>query len=402
MQETFFINTMKQFIREHADSDLSRLLLSASRYPGIDVPFAVRQIACRRQIREKLPSWYSNDDLIYPAGIAAEQCSSEQTASYKQRLVDETEYVCDLTGGLGVDSFFLSRKAKHVTCIERVGKYCDAARHNFASLGADNIDVMEGDATRCLDGLPQPVDVFYADPDRRSGGGKRIFAVRECDPDLTAILPSLLQRARRVIAKLSPMADISLTLSLLPGVREIHILSVGNDCKELLFVIERDAPASSPAAHCINFRAEGKEEAFTFGIAEEKDFPATWAAGGVQAYLFEPNASILKAGAFKTVTRLGVCKLNVNSHLYTSDRMPEDFPGRCFRVEDVISFGSKNYRNLHKTIPCANITVRNFPLSVKELRQRTKVAEGGETYLFATTLYDDAKVFIICRKAVRY
>jgi hypothetical protein len=393
---------MKHFIREHAEDDLNRLLLSASRYPGIDVPFAVEQIACRRRIRDKLPSWYACDELIFPAGIAAEQCSSEQTAAYKQRLAEASDHVCDLTGGLGVDSFFFSRKAKRVTYIERYGNYCDAARHNFVRLGADNIDVIEGDATACLSGLPPSIDVFYVDPSRRGGGNKRIFALRDCAPNLPALLPSLLRHAPRVIAKLSPMADLRQTLSLLPGTTEIHVLSVRNDCRELLFVIERDVPAipSDPSipVHCIHFTAGGREETFSFGLEEEKDFPAVW-ADSVQDFLYEPNASILKAGAFKSITAQGVCKLHKNSHLYTLPHLLETFPGRRFAVDCVIPFSSRSCRDLHKTVPRAHIAVRNFPLTADELRRRSRLADGGEIYLFATTLHDGTKALIVCRKA---
>jgi hypothetical protein len=387
---------MKHFINEHAGDDLNRLLLSASRYPGTDVPFAVEQIAVRRQIRDKLPSWYADDNLVFPAAIAAEQCSSEQTAVYKQRLVDQSVHVCDLTGGLGIDSFFFSRKVKQVTYIERLGKYCDAARRNFVRLGADNINVREGDAMVLLPDLPSSIDVFYIDPARRSKDGKRLFALRECDPDLTELLSPLLQRAPKVIAKLSPMADLRQTLSLLPGTKEIHVLSVRNDCKELLFVIERKPSAGPLPVHCIHFTGD-REESFSFNLQEEKDFPVIW-ADSVQTYLYEPNASILKAGAFKTITRQGVKKLHVNSHLYTSSNLREDFPGRRFKVEYTLPFGSKCCKTLHKSIPQAHITTRNFPLSPEALRQRTQIADGGEFYLFATTVYGNVKTLIICRK----
>ncbi|MDR1918085.1 MAG: SAM-dependent methyltransferase [Tannerellaceae bacterium] len=388
---------MKHFIKEHAGDDLNRLLLSASRYPDIDMPFAVEQIACRRQIREKLPSWYAEDELIFPASIAAEQCSSEQTARYKQRLVDASAHVCDLTGGLGVDSYFFSRKAKQLTYIERFGTYCAAARWNFAHLGASNIDVREGEALALLPELPASIDVFYIDPARRDGGGKRVFALRDCEPDLPALLPSLLERAPKVIAKLSPMADLRQTLSLLPGTREVHLLSVRNDCKELLFVVEREAVALSPSIHCIHFTTEGKEESFSFDLQEEKESLAL-CAEGVQSYLYEPNASILKAGAFKCITRLGVSKLHTHSHLYTSCDLQPNFPGRRFAVEAVLPFSSKLCKTLHQSIPQANISTRNFPLKAEELRRRAGISEGGEVYLFATTLYDNAKVLIVGRK----
>jgi hypothetical protein len=387
----------KAFTKEHAEDDLNTLLLSASRYPEIDVPFAVGQIGCRRRIRDKLPSWYANDALIFPSTLAAEQCSSEQTAVYKQRLIGADTHLCDLSGGLGVDSFFFSRKARRVTYIERIGTYCEAARHNFALLGAGNIDVWEGEATSLLRDLPASVDAFYIDPDRRGKDGKRLFALQDCDPDLTELLPALLQRAPKVIAKLSPMADLSHTLSLLPGTSSVHVLSVKNDCKELLFVIEREASPVSPPIHCIHFTGEREEEAFSFSLQEEKDAPLL-CAGSPQSWLYEPNASILKAGGFKSITRLHVSKLHVNSHLYTSDHWLGGFPGRRFAVREVLPFSSKLCRNLRKSIPRAHISVRNFPLSAAALRARMQIAEGGEIYLFATILQKGEKVLIMCTK----
>ena len=197
-----------QFIKDHATDDLTRLLLSAAKYPGMDIPFLVDQIAVRRQIREKLPSWFENGQLVFPAKIAAEQCSSEQTAAYKQELIGESWTICDLTGGLGIDSYFLSRKAKHLTYIERFPVYCEAAKHNFSVLEANNITIINADAAQVVDTLPE-VDAFYIDPARRGESNKRVFALQDCEPNLPGLLPALLKRSPRVIAKLSPMADIT-------------------------------------------------------------------------------------------------------------------------------------------------------------------------------------------------
>lgn len=387
---------LKQFIKEHAEDDLNRLLLAASRYPGIDIPFVVEQIASRRRIREKLPSWYGNDNLIFPAKIAAEQCSSELTAVYKQRLTDKDVHLCDLTGGLGIDSYFFSQKVKQVTYIERYPNYCRAAEHNFPLLGADNIKVLEGDALQLYPNIPA-IDVFYIDPARRGEGNKRVFALQDCEPDLPAILPDLFKYAPKVIAKLSPMADIRQTLSLLPGTTEIHVVGIRNEVKEILFVIEGNKTAGESVIYCCNYVSPEVEEAFTFKLNEEKDEPLQL-ADHIQTYLYEPNSSILKAGAFKRICRLGVRKLHVSSHLYTSDKQIENFPGRTFVVEAVIPFNNKLNKTLHKTIPKANITVRNFPLPAEELRKRTKISDGGEVYLFATTLADNSKVIVSCRK----
>jgi hypothetical protein len=387
---------VRQFIREHAGDHLERLLLGATRYPEIDVPFAVGQIMARRQIRDKLPSWFVNDELLFPSGMAAEQCSSEQTALYKQRLISQATSLCDLTGGLGVDSLSFSRKAQKVIYIERLGSYCDAARHNFQSLGAGNIAIWQGEAALLLDRLPE-VDVFYIDPARRGEGNKRVFALQDCEPDLTTLLPVLLERAPMVIAKLSPMADIRQTLELLPGTTEVHVLSVRNDCKELLFVIGRPKEEQPLPVTCINYTAEGKEESFAFTLQQEKQREATYASA-ILPHLYEPNASLLKAGAFKSVTTLGVEKLHPHSHLYTSERFVEGFPGRTFCVEEIFPFNNALCKTLGKTLPQANITTRNFPLTVEELRKRTKIKEGGDVYLFATTLSDERKALVRCHK----
>ncbi|MCD7914655.1 MAG: SAM-dependent methyltransferase [Tannerellaceae bacterium] len=386
----------KQFIREHAGEDPVRLLLSASRYPEIDMPFAIEQIRVRKQIREKLPSWYQQEDLVFPSKIAAEQCSSEATALYKQQLVEEGQHLCDLTGGLGIDSYSFSRKVRQVTYIERFPEYCEAARQNFTTLQAGNITVKNGDAAACLNEI-EDVDVFYVDPARRAEGNKRIFALQDCEPNLPELLPLLLQKAPKIIAKLSPMADIRMTLDLLPGTTAIHVLSVKNDCKELLFVIERGVGESDPAVYCWNRSAAGEKELFQTSLQREKECVPVLAQE-VKNYLYEPNTSILKSGAFKSITQTGVEKLHPHSHLYTSRNFIADFPGRKFLVQEVTPFTGKTAQGLSKTIPQAHITVRNFPLPVKELRKRTRITDGGEVYLFATTLKQGEKVLIRCTK----
>lgn len=392
-------DTLRQFIRQHAADDLSRLLLSASRYPEIDMPFAVEQIASRRQIQEKLPSWYGNEDLLFPAKIAAEQCSSEWTAAYKQRLVEAGQHVCDLTGGLGIDSYFFSRKAGSVLYIERFADYCEAARANFASLGVRNIDIRQGNSAELIRHLP-PQDVFYIDPARRGEGNRRVFALQDCEPDLPALLPLLGEKAPKVIAKLSPMADIRHTLQLLPATTSIHVLAARNECKELLFVMDRSASVVSPPIHCVHVSRGGEEESFTFTLAEEQETNADLARN-VGCFLYEPNAALLKAGAFKSVgRRFGMEKLHASSHLYTSDTWENAFPGRKFRVEEIIPFAGKTIKNLSKTFPAANLTVRNFPLSVEDLRKRLKIKDGGDQYIFATTLSRGEKILIRCRKPV--
>lgn len=389
----------KEYIRMNIHEDISKLLLGAKRYPGLNVPFLVEQIASRRQIRGKLPSWVANDSLVFPSKIASEQCSSEQTAAYKQQLVSPEEVICDLTGGLGIDSFYFSQKARSVIYIERFPLYCEAARHNFQLLKADNIQVLSADSAFYIEQLGN-VDLFYLDPARRREGNKRVFALSDCEPDLTLLLPRLLLKAKRVIAKISPMADIRQTIAILQGVQSVHVLSVKNECKELLFVMGREQ-VETPLIYCVNYKAADPiPQLFSFKMEEELAASAIYAPE-IKKYLYEPNASILKAGAFKSISLYySLGKVHPNSHLYTSDTFVENFPGRIFEVDELIPFSSKVAKTLSKSIPKANVTVRNFPLSVEEFRKKCKVKEGGDIYLFATTISPQEKVLLRCRKVL--
>lgn len=420
--------TLWKFIQEHRGDDLSAILLSASRYEGVDVKLAVGQIKARNQIKDKLPSWYDNDRLFFPSTLAAEQCSSEITALYKQRFVYSDDWLCDLTGGLGVDTYYFSQKIRCVTYTEKEAIYCDAARDNMHWLGVSNVDIINDDAVKLItknDERIAGVNVFYIDPARRGVGNKRLFAISDCEPDLTEIWPLLHERQCRIIVKLSPMLDITQVLNQLPDVCEIHVISVRNDCKELLMVtgslllpetgvsghgesgmisdndivenaIRRDQ--SEPEIVCVNYTSAGMEQFFRFYMSDEHAAVVDL-AGAIGRFLYEPNSSILKAGAYKSVAlHYGIEKLHASSHLYTSDHLLSFFPGRIFEVVDVIPFNNRICKKLSEGIPQANISVRNFPVSADELRKRTRIADGGDVYLFATTLSGNEKVLIRCRK----
>lgn len=392
---------MKEFIRNHAYGDTDKLLLSSQRYPDIDIPFAVSQILARRQIREKLPSWFANGDIIYPSRLSTEQCSSELTGHYKQTLL-KGNTCCDLSGGLGVDSCFLAGKAERMTYIERLPLYCEAARHNFKVLGINNIDIICADVRKMTDSLQ--ADTFYIDPARRADCNRRVFALTDCEPDIIQLKPILLNHSQRLIIKISPMADLEETLRLLPETREIHVIAVKNECKEILFILEGNLPCMdfhTVMIHAVNLNELSTDrQQFTFTLAEEKEAPLQ-TAQTIGNYLYEPHAAILKSGAFKlTATRLSVEKLHRHSHLYTSSLLCSEFPGRQFIVEEVMPFSGKLLKQIGKLIRQANITTRNFPLSVAEIRKRSHIKEGGDTYLFATTLSDEQKVIIKTRKII--
>lgn len=388
---------LKDFIQAHLDDDTDKLLLSASRYPDIDMLFAVNQIVSRRQVKEKLPNWYNNNELVFPAKITTEQCSSEITALYKQQLI-RGSHLCDLTGGLGIDSYYFSKITSQVTYIERFASYCEAAEHNFDTLGAHNIRVIKGDSTALAHTLDE-VSTFYIDPARRSDTNKRVFALQECEPDIVQLKNNLLSHSRRLIVKISPMADIPETLRLLPETKEVHIVSVKNECKELLFVLEQPDRQEEPEITCINYTSASQPDKFSFRLSEEKNaIPET--AGKIKGYLYEPNSSILKGGAFKLISRqLGVEKIHQHSHLYTSEEQVDNFPGRSFKVDKTFAFSGKLLKQLGTLFPQANITTRNFNLSVAEFRKRSGIREGGNIYLFATTAEGNQHLIIACRKS---
>lgn len=379
------------------NEDTDKLLLSASRFPGIDVPFAVNQILIRKQLKYKVPEWSAHPDLVFPSRISAEQCSSFHTALYKQDLI-RGKIVCDLTGGLGVDSWYFSRKAEKVVYIEQNKEYCEAATTNFEFLYADNIRILHADSTQVAETIE--ADTFYIDPARRSASNARLFALSDCEPNVLEIKSLLLKKAYRLIIKISPMADITESLRLLPETVEVHVLSVKNECKELLFVLEEtETEQREIEIHTVNYTSDDTSQYFHFSHTVEKNTSTNYTSS-VKKYLYEPNASLLKAGAFKLpAEKFGMEKLHQHSHLYTSDKWIPEFPGRCFLVTDVLSGSGKELNGLGKKYPKANISVRNFPLSVDEIRKRGKVKEGGNYYLFASTLGNNDRVIIVCTKA---
>ena len=384
-----------RFIEENVRADVRSLALQAKKYPRVDMAMAVVQIAGRQIAVAKVPSWYRTEGLLYPKHLSMEQCSSEATAIYKAGLV-EGDTFADLTGGFGIDCSFLSRKFKQADYVERQSELCELAEHNFPLLGL-KIGVHNEDGVEYLKQM-YPVDVLFLDPARRDGHGGKTVAISDCEPDVSALEDLLVEKAKKVMVKLSPMLDLSLALKALKYVQEVHIVSVNNECKELLLILEKSTDSLEIVIHCEQITSTGEHQHYAFTQEQERtsDCPLSAEVG---AYLYEPNASILKAGAYRSLTQTyPVNKLHASSHLYTSPYYIEDFPGRRFQVEAVSGFGKKELKTLLQGLEKANLTIRNFPSSVAELRKRLKLKEGGECYLFATTLSDESKVLIKCRK----
>ncbi len=401
---------IRQFITDHLSDDTVRLLLSAHRYPTIDIPFAVDQIEARRRLRNKLPEWYAEPDLIMGGRVPAEQCSSESTARYKRSIMlPDARSLCDMTGGMGVDFWYMSRNLDFAVYTECQSHLCEAARHNFSVLSAKYvgrnpyIEVREGISTE----LPIPdVDVIYLDPARRSNDGGRIFEISDCQPDVVAWQDDLLAHCRQLITKVSPMADISRTVARLRRVSDVYVLSVKGECKELLVSQCPDDSSSVQegrySIHCLDFYPERTIE---FHFEHRSDDAASGRhrsdriAEGLGAWFYEPDVSIMKAQGFDALLgAYDVQMLDLDCHYFTSSTLIADFPGRIFAIDEQVAFASHNLKMLRARIPQANIAVRNFPLTADALRRRTGIRDGGEVYLFGATLVAVGPVLIRCHK----
>ena len=431
----------QDFIRQHQDDDVRQLAFLGSKYPEVDMPFALDQIRGRKMARVKLPRWASLEGIIYPPHISMEQCSSESTALYKAELAarllglpvsssgtemkaeNEIEFV-DLTGGFGVDfSYIAARLGVKSMYVERQAHLCEAAKENFGRLGLKNAIVMNGDGIEILHSFhPKKKDaasdddslgitydrsrsllktnlglkIIFIDPARRDDGGNKVVSLKDCTPDVTVLQEEMLSKADYVIVKLSPMLDWHRAISELSHVREVHIISVNNECKELLLVLSARNMGENLRIYCINDAQSFVCDELDMGASQVKIAPSTLEE---MQYLYEPNASLMKAGCFGVLSdRYDARMLSKNSHLFVSQAPIEAFPGRSFRIIAVSSFNKKELKRHLSGITKANIAARNFPLSVAELRKRLKLKDGGETYIFATTLSDESHVLMITEK----
>ena len=388
----------EDFIRQHEDNDIRELALKLDKdkYRELDVDLLLKQISGRKTAKDKLPSWYNHDEIIYPVHLSIEQASSEATANYKASLIpDGNSTFADLTGGMGVDFAFLSQRFAQSVYVEQNRELCETAGHNFEVLGLQNVATENSTSEAYLEKM-LAVDVIYLDPSRRDDTGKKVVRIEDCSPDVTKIQDLLLAKAKIVLIKFSPMLDISLAIKSLKNVSEIHVVSVENECKELLFLLSSEKDRTRYIA--VNLNKNGKIEKFYFTHEEEQNAEISF-AGTIGKYLYEPNASILKAGGFKSVAQqFDIQKLHVNSHLYTSDRLISNFPGRVFEVTTWFIPNKKNIKSFVSETKKANISVRNFPMSVAEIRQKTEIKEGGDVYLFATTVGNGTKVWVVGEK----
>lgn len=394
-----------KFIRQHANDDVRKLALQGCKDAEVDLPMALQQIAGRQIAKKKLPTWVEADGVIYPPHLNMEQCSSEQTARYKASLItSKGDTYVDLTGGFGVDFYWMSQGFKHRYYIEQNAELCAIAEHNFQVLGLA-CSVCCCDTATFLADMPH-ADIVFLDPARRNEHGGRTYDIRDCTPNVLELLPLLLEKANKIILKLSPMFDWRKAVSDLKYVSEVHIVSVANECKELLLVLHQQR-VDSPSITCVNddtvFKVFSTLENEVFSPGKQC-FPSGKTIVSLPEnddlrYLYEPNASIMKAGCFAEIEQQYPARqLSTNSHLFLSSVEIKDFPGRRFQIQSVSSMNKQELKSSLSEIKQANIAVRNFPLSVEQLRKKLRLKDGGDIYIFATTVGNNQHMLYICRK----
>lgn len=429
--------TTSEFVKQFRESDPRKLALQASRYPDVDMPYALNQIQGWQTALRKLPSWAACDGVVYPPHLNMEQCSSEPTARYKQQVARRwaeripnasRTSMTDLTGGFGVDFSFTSRCFDCATYVERNASLCEVVGANLPRLGIRNAQVKCAEAEAVLEQM-EPQTMIFLDPARRDEHGAKTVLIADCTPDVCQLLPSLMQKSQFVMLKLSPMLDWHKAIVDLEGtVREVHIVSADGECKELLLVLAPDGkpevqvfcvdilskPDSegeyprSEFVYSIGGEAEPQPTNSTFNIQNSKLPSATNLTLNIEhltlninnsTFLFEPNASVMKAGCFDEIARAyGVSAISRNSHLFLSDHETDGFPGRAFVIDAVITMNKRQLRQTLSGMKQANIAVRNFPLSVAELRKRLKLSDGGDTYIFATTTSEGDHILMLTHK----
>lgn len=396
IQKSGLSDTELTFIKNHIQDDVNHLILKSSQFKGIDVKKLAAQILSRQKASKKLPEWSANEKLIFPPALSVEQSSSEAAARYKASVVSGNKLI-DITGGMGVDCYYMSQNFNQTTYYEQQAEVAATAAYNFNLLNAKNISVTHDDSLLALLKNNSQADWIYADPARRDNNQEKVVRLSHCTPDIITNLDLLLNSAPNILLKTSPLLDIDLAVKELKNVKEVHIIGYEHECKELLFVINRDHQSDIYQLKICILNASGVvTQSLIFDRNMERMSEISYSYP--LSYLYEPHAAVLKAGAFKIPGRLfGINKLAVSSHLYTSEHHVANFPGRTFKIVGVCKPDIQEILKFIKDNK-ANLTLRNFPAKIHDLRKKWRLKEGGDFYLFATTLYDSKKVIIVTQK----
>ncbi|MBT8317161.1 MAG: class I SAM-dependent methyltransferase [Lutibacter sp.] len=390
MNTTILNKEIQEYINANLKSDMTKLILKGTNFDEVTTQEIAEQIVSKNKCKTKLPTWFQKENIYYPNKLNIEQTSSEITANYKANLVSGNSLI-DITGGFGVDTYYFSKKIKNITHCEINQELSKIVSHNNKQFNLKNIETFVGNGLSYLEKSDSKFDWIYSDPSRRNDRKGKVFLLQDCLPNIPENLELLFKKTDHILLKISPMLDISSAINELNFVKEIHVVSVENEVKELLFILEKNY-IQHIDIKTINFN---KNNIQTFDFNYQEELVATYSEP--KKYLFEPNSAILKAGAFNQISaQLKIDKLHQHSHLYTSTNLSE-FPGRSFQIKHVISY---NKKELTKLIPSkkANITTRNFPETVSQIRKKTNLKEGGNDYLFFTTNLHNKHIVIICEK----
>ena len=370
------------------DKPAANLLFLAKKYPDWDMASIAQQVEGKKKAKGKIPSWFNTNNILYPVRLSMEQCSSEETAKYKAEITQGKRFI-DLTGGFGVDSYFISKSFEKTIHCEKNKELQYIAQHNFKTL-ASGIISLHQNGLKYLQTVQEKFDLIYIDPGRRNENNQKVFKLSHYTPNILEHIDLLFEKGSNILVKTAPFLDIKQVLNELPNVKEIHIVSLKNECKEVLYLLDQKYKGEVQL-HCINIT----QSKYSFLFSQENEKAPL---SDPLDYLYEANASILKAGAFNSVANdFKLRKLHPNSHLYTSNSLVEDFPGRTFKVDAVCKYNKKELLK-HLSDKKANITRRNFPVSITEIRKKIGIREGGEHYLFATTLQNNQPKILLCSK----
>jgi len=387
---------IEKFIQENLHESLEKVIFKVRDQLAVDPDFVIAQINGRKKVQKKVPSWAVVQGLQFPSVLSFEQCSSESTARYKAALI-QGQSMLDLTGGFGVDSFFLSKNFTQVDYVEKNEALLALVKENFECLKATNITLHLGDGIAFLDQQKEKVDWIYVDPSRRNVEKGKVFLMEDCEPDMVAHLALFLSKAHRLLIKFSPMLDLEEIIKKLPGVSKIIVLSVKNECKELL--VQVDGVERSRRAiilEAVDIHMENQQAIFTSNAEERNNTKAIF--GDPQTYIYEPNKAILKAGLQNHLAEsLQLKKLAANSNFFSSDKLVNTFPGRIFLKKDKTK-GKEKWLRKHLLDGKANVIARNYPLNAAQIYQRFKIVPGGTNYLLATTLENGEKIILVCER----
>ena len=381
---------VQQFITDNLKADITKLILKGSPFDDVSIQELANQIVAKQKSEHKLTSWFQTENIYYPSKINIEQTSSESTANYKSNLVTGTSII-DITGGFGIDCFYFSKHFKDVIHCEINEELSAIVTHNCKQLKITNITTFSGDAIDFLKNSKEKFDCIYIDPSRRDDIKGKVFLLEDCVPNVPENMDLLFTKSNQILIKTSPILDISSAINELKFVTEVHVVAINNEVKELLFLLEKDS-SKAIQIKTINI---GKNETQSFHFKYKESLYSAYSEP--LSYLYEPNSAILKSGGFHQITnQLNIEKLHQHSHLYTSKTL-QNFPGRVFKIEHTLSYDKKK---LKKLLPGnkANITIRNFPKTVAQIRKETKIKEGGTVFIFFTTNFKNELIVLVCSK----